>query len=212
MLWFCLSFTQPKSLAMSLARFFALAGLLTGLLSGTSIAQSAPDYNDFQARNAFHIELGGRAILWSLNYERRYILNESTRWAFQVGVGNQLGEPNMRQQRLGLDSSNLMFPLSLHLLKGRSRHQLEVGLGATVQTRQSIRQGNVRYPQLERGSRLTGVGLIGYRFHSHLSGPVFRLFYSPLYQYLNRHPDEGTGFHHHFGLSVGWALQNVKVK
>jgi hypothetical protein len=197
---------------MSLTRLFALVGLLFGLLSTAAHAQSSPHYNDFQARNSFHFELGGRAIPWSLNYERRYILNETTRWAFQLGVGNRMGEPNMRQQRLGLDSSNLMFPLSLHLMKGRSRHQLEVGLGVTVQARHSIRQGNVRYPRLERGSRLAGAALIGYRFHPHLSGPVFRLFYSPLYQYLNRPPDQSNGFHHNFGLSVGWALQNVKVK
>ncbi len=193
---------------MKKAKLSALIFSCFLLLSSLAVAQSGTDFNAFRSRNAFHLEAGGKAWGWSLNYERRYILSADLRFSWQLGVSKRIGNdwtPDPDRER------DFLIPISLHLMYGGGKHQAEAALGTTLKTIHGFSSGNVRYPTLEGGFWMMGVGQLGYRFQSPDYGPVFRVFYSPIYQYLNRHTVGEKSFYHWFGVSVGWALKHAYV-
>lgn len=174
----------------------------------SSQAQSGTDLNAFQSRNIFHLEVGGKAWGYSLNYERRYILRSDLRFSWQFGVSRRTGNswtPDPDAQR------NLLLPVSVHLMYGEGNHQAEVALGTTLKTRTGFSSGNTRFPTIEGGFWMMGVMQAGYRYQAPDYGPVFRIFYSPIYQYLNQHTVGEKSFYHWFGISLGWALKHAYV-
>lgn len=181
--------------------------LLLSLFIGGQ-AQSGTDFNAFRSRNAFHLEAGGKAWRWSLNYERRYFLRPDLRFSWQFGVSKRFGgnwTPDPDSQR------DLLIPITLHLMYGGGNHQAEVALGTTLKTINGFSSGNVRFPTIEGGFWMMGVGQLGYRYQSPDYGPVIRVFYSPIYQYLNKHTVGEKSFYHWFGVSLGWALKHAYV-
>ena len=170
--------------------------------------QSGTELGAFHSRNSFHLEVGGKAWGGSLNYERRYIPYENLRWAWQLGVGRRMDARWIPDPD---EESNLLFPISVHLMYGPDHHQLEVSLGTTLKTTTGFSRGNVGYPTIEGGFRMMGTCQIGYRYQPHVYGPVFRVFYSPIYQYLNQHTPGEPSFFHWLGVSLGWALKHAYV-
>jgi hypothetical protein len=193
---------------MNFITSFSLSIFLLISLQISSSAQTGTDFNAFQSRNAFHLEIGGKAWGGSLNYERRYILRPDLRFSWQVGISKRFGGTWTRDPDIDRD---LLIPITLHLMYGKGNHQAEIALGTTLKTINGFSSGNVRYPTIEGGFWMMGVGQAGYRFQLPDYGPVIRVFYSPIYQYLNRHTAGEQSFYHWFGLSVGWSLKHAYV-
>ena len=153
--------------------------------------------HDFHSRNAFFVEAAGKAINYSLNYERRYLINESQKVGVQVGVAPATGV--------------LYFPLSVNAIWGSSAHQLETGLGLTLEAESKLVNGRYTYHGLD-SVRTMATAHIGYRYQPSLGGILFRVAYTPRFEYPGRATEAGRQFVHWFGISLGWALKNHNIR
>jgi hypothetical protein len=156
-------------------------GLLTTiLLSGDVLAQ--------EVRNAAYFELGGSAILASVNYERR--LNPN--WFGRAGLLVVEGESSS-----GDSDTTFVVPLTAsYLTRPEANHHFEVGGGLTI-------SGGDRQELFEslddEGDFSTAVvtGIAGYRYQRPDGGFVFRSVFTPV--------AGGGDFLPWFGVSFGYA-------
>jgi hypothetical protein len=176
---------------------------LLGPVTGQKAAENA-----YWSRNAFFLELGGKAWAYSLNYERRVVLSPMVRLGIQAGLGINLIEdpPDF------MHGGNLLLPFSLNWMIGKSENQFEAGFGTTVQGTSSFKFGQINYPTL--GDKVKAIGFLhlGYRYHPPLGGLVFRVGYTPMFRYLNFFPPGGKHIQHWAGISIGIAPKNVNIQ
>ncbi|HEX2202866.1 MAG TPA: hypothetical protein VHG91_06200 [Longimicrobium sp.] len=142
----------------------------------------APAY----VKNAIYVELGGNALLFSVNYDRRI-----GDWAGRVGV-----------QFLGAgyddegddDTSVLVVPVTVSYLAGRGNGRAEIGLGV------GISRGNLDFGSLGEADidGVYGTGILGYRYQRPEGGLLVRAGFTPVLI------DEE--FWPWFGFSVGFGF------
>lgn len=159
---------SPSTQSPRLAFAFAAA---LALLAHPVAAQSpgAP----FTTKNAYYVEAGGNALLYSVNYERMVVGPLSARvgislvpaWIPFVGDDGEDGGALL-----------VMVPVQAGYVFGTGNHHFEVGAGATF--------GNaaVDIGGLEgKENWVFGTGTIGYRFQRREAGSLFRLTVTPLF-------------------------------
>lgn len=146
------------------------------------------------ARNAVYFELGGNALLYSLNYERRLRDGLAGRAGFMFialqGTDRDTGE--------SADVSLALIPVMINGLLGDGAGRLELGIGPVF----GLAGGSVTDVE---GSDIefSGVGLagvtsaIGYRYQPLDGGLVFRAGLVPFY---SARPQLWAG------LSLGYAF------
>jgi hypothetical protein len=140
-----------------------LALLLTTLLFPVTAHAQA-------ARNAAYVEIGGSAVLPSVNYERR--LNE--RWAGRIGASWVTGESGGHTDR------TLIVPLTVSWISHpESNHHLELGGGITIAAgdRQDLYDLGGNDDQF---STVLATGIIGYRYQKPGHGFQFRSAITPV--------------------------------
>lgn len=149
---------------------FAFAAALALLTH--PVAAQTPE-TPFTTRNAYYVEAGGNALLYSVNYERMVAAGLSARVGISLVpawipfVGDDGGDGG------GL---LVMVPVQAGYVFGTGNHHLEVGAGATF--------GNaaVDIGGLEgKENWVFGTGTIGYRFQRPEAGSLFRLTITPLF-------------------------------
>ncbi len=145
-----------------------------------SPAEAAPG-----AQNAVYLEVGGAALSFSVNYERRL----GNRVSLRAGAGS--------------DGTLAAVPVTLSVFVVRSGdHALELGVGATYLRRAS--------PAVE--TYTIGTGILGYRYAPTKGGVNVRVALTPLVGEEDpRTTYPGSGPTHHAGelwkeLYVGAAL------
>ena len=107
-------------------------------------------------RTAVYAELGGNALLYSLNAERRV----SPHLALRIGAG-YLGIDGTGDDALA--RGDLYVPVMANLLVGRGAHRFEVGAGVVLVT------AGPSYP----------TSTVGYRYQRPEGGGVFRIGLMP---------------------------------
>ena len=156
--------------------FVTLAALL---VTSSSLAQ--------EARNAAYFELGGSALVASVNYERRFTNGLAGRAGFLVASTE--GESNT--------DTTFVFPLTLSKITNPAgSHHFEYGGGVTIAT--GDRQDFYETAK-DDGTFSTAVltGIAGYRYQKPGRGVVFRATFTPFIG--------GGDFLPWAGVSVGYA-------
>lgn len=121
-----------------------------------------------EARNAVYFELGGSAIVPSVNYERR--VNES--WFGRIGASVVVGETS-----LGSDTT-FVIPLTASWVnRPAASHHLELGGGITIAAgdRQDLFE---TYEGTFSSVFVTGI--VGYRYQKPAGGFQFRAVLTPV--------------------------------
>ena len=162
----------------------ASLALLLGLLlaPGAARAQEAPAP---AARNAFYLELGGNALLYSINYDR--LLTD--RVAARVGA-MFLGAAD-EDSAAGVVGA----PIMASYLWGGGSSRFETGVGILL-----VSGGieNVEGYEDEDFSGAAGTATLGYRYQRPTGGFVFRAGVTPIFSL------DGIG--PWFGVSFGYAF------
>ncbi|HEY2323268.1 MAG TPA: hypothetical protein VGJ82_10455 [Thermoanaerobaculia bacterium] len=128
-----------------------------------------PAYSQ-QSRNAVYFELGGSAVVPSINYEHR--LNEN--WYGRAGLSW------VRSASDGTNATTYIVPLTASwVTRPASNHHLELGGGVTIAAgdRQDL------YGDVGSGgkfSTLLATGIIGYRYQKPQGGFQFRAAFTPV--------------------------------
>lgn len=156
-----------------------------------SAAFAAPAVHAQHGNNALHAEVGGAAVLGSINYER--VIGGSV--SARVGLG----------WLPGLDyGDELLAPLMLNFLAGRGVHRLEVGAGAVLAYALG---GEVEGEVAPAGWEETyAAGTLAYRMEpaegSAFHGGIYRVGFTPVYNNGEMYPL--------FGVSAGFYLSALR--
>ena len=147
------------------------------------------------ARNAIYFELGGNAILYSLNYDRRF----TNTWTGRAGLMFVSVEATDPESGDRVDVTLGIVPLMANALLGRGTHRLELGIGPLF----AVGGGEIEDAEVGDVEEFSGAGLagvtstIGYRRQPLGGGFVFRAGLTPFYS---------DGLQIWAGLSVGLSF------
>lgn len=170
------------------------------LLAATaSYAQAPPEP---VRRNTFFLELGGNGMFYSLNYDRILLNRESWKLAGRVGA--------MYVPPLGGGNRQMVGgPVEISYLRGRGKHFLELGLGATV-VYDTYRVSSYRIRDLA----MMAVARIGYRYQKPEGGFFYKVGFTPMLGtlYNEEYPERGPLLVEPFayplvGLGFGYTLK-----
>jgi hypothetical protein len=167
------------------------ASLLLATTGGKLASQAAMPLG----RNAVYFELGGNAILYSVNYERRLNDTWSGRAGFMIVSASGIDEDTGDE----VDVSLAIIPVMANALVGRGTHRLELGIGPLF----AIGGGQIEDTELGEVDEFSAAGLagvtstFGYRRQPRDGGFIFRASLNPFYS---------ERVQLWAGLSVGWAF------
>ena len=162
------------------------------LLAFASVARAQPTADP--ARNSVYFEFLGNGGLYSLNYDRELVEGLRVRIGYAGWTAEDLfGGPATSMQTV---------PVSLHVVRGRGRHQADIGGGAVMGRRErAAGLGG------DSGSFTSLVGVIGYRYQRPEGGFVFRAGFTPFYglgDEAEAYPEKG--FFPSAGVSLGFGF------
>lgn len=170
---------------MSKFRPAALA-LALGLIAAGPAAAQDTAAGPRVASNTFFVELGGNAVVYSLNYERFF----TPKVAIRVGgMYLQADDDNGTQVGVGL------FPVMATYLLGQGNSHFETGAGIGIAT---AGVSDTDIGEDWGDSAVYGTATLGYRYQKPEGGVIFRAGFTPLYADGNLIP--------WVGLSVGYAF------
>ncbi len=166
--------------------------LLVGSLTHQAQAQEVIATNDDGsfARNSVFVELGGNALLYSVNYDHKFFDHASARiGAMYFSVSAD--DPNSLNGRVSV----FLAPIMANYLVGDGNSRLELGAGLVVAGASG--SGTVDNEQLDefRGGGVGFTSTVGYRLQPRDGGFLFRIGFTPIIA-------PGT-FIPWFGLSFG---------
>lgn len=134
-------------------------------------AESGSDTGEREAKNALHLELLGLALLYSLNYERWFANDFSSR----VGFSYFSLEPSSAAK-----VTLMMVPLTVSYLGiGSPNNMLELGAGAVFAHASALVNNDV-FKSEDAASTVWGTAIVGYRHQPEDGGFMFRVGASPL--------------------------------
>jgi len=160
-------------------RSAALALALGLAAAGSAAAQEIPGPR--RASNTFFAELGGNALVYSLNGEHFFTP--------QLGVRVGAGLLAVNVEDGSGDESVLLVPVMATYLLGEGNSRFEIGAGAGFATAgvDDVDIGN------ERASALYGTATFGYRYQKPAGGVIFRAGFTPIVAAGNIIPWVGVG-------------------
>lgn len=134
-------------------------------------------------RNVAYFELGGSAVVPSVNYERQL----SERWFGRVGFSIVTGEDGDED-----DDVTMVFPVTAsYLTHPAGNHHLEAGGGVTFITGDSQDLFDEDDDQI---SNLAVTAILGYRYQRPRRGFVFRAGVTPVFHDAELLPWAGLSF------------------
>ena len=148
-------------------------------------------------RKAVFVELLGNGVLFSANFDMRFVKGKNGSFGFRAGLGDFF--INAKSGMVDLAVNGVTFPMEVDYLLGKSHHFLETGIGVTpyyISTKLTISD-----------NRFSGNGLnmmrflnIGYRYQPLNNGLMFKINWNPLITH------DGL-FLKWFGLSLGYVFK-----
>lgn len=161
--------------------------MIAWLMSGLALAEPPA------ARTAAYVELGGNAIAYSVNVERRF----GRRFAVSTGIGSAGFREPTNETSFGW----ALNPWRVHGLFGGRRHHLELALGVTW----GLARGDLNQPGRPANFWvLNATSAVGYRYQSEDGGPVVRVAFTPHFG-GERFSPLGNALQPWAGVSAGWA-------
>ncbi|MCU0423528.1 MAG: hypothetical protein MUC81_12025 [Bacteroidia bacterium] len=145
-------------------------------------AQEKP-YREPTGLNNWYVELGGAALLYSINYERILYKSSSLGWTGRLGMSYGFAAGRFLNS-IDLNRNSVISPFTTSLLLGSSdrKEKLEIGGGFTLITKSPTEQ-EIAYS-----------GILGFRVIE-TNKVCFRISYTPIIR-------EGK-FQNWFGVSIG---------
>ena len=131
--------------------------------------------------NQLYFELVGHGLMYSVNYERM-ILED-----FYLKAGASVFEFGLWE---GTEDKFMVFPVSLGVVTGKTRHHNEFGAGIDIIYRKDLQDDRVS------NTYFTPIALAAYRYH-YENGWVFRASFTPFLD------TEREKIFPYFGLSFG---------
>lgn len=149
---------------------------------------AAADARAETARNAAYFELGGSAVVPSINYERRL----TDRWFGRIGASVVTGESENDTD------TTFVFPITASSVsRPASNHHLELGGGVTISTGDTQDIFDDFEEEDEEFTRVFASGILGYRYQRPDGGFQFRAAFTPIIG--------GGDFLPWVGVSAGYA-------
>jgi hypothetical protein len=151
-----------------------------------------------KVKNGVFLELGGNAVLYSLNYERIFHFNNTTKLSIRSGASVI---PQI--ERTGNTYAGYFFPVEVNYLIGSNKSHLEIGTGYTFgNVHRSIliekAGGYSRYREFVHGITFR----IGYRYFNPEGGVLFRLGFTPIFE-TTHNRSSGSPIYYFGGMSIG---------
>ena len=134
-------------------------------------------------KNHVFLEAAGTSMFWSLNYERDLVTFKQFQLKGRIGFSFM----NLYDFERKFNP-NLTFPLSLNVLYGNEKHFIEVGAALVPNT---VSFFNADILAKETVLKLSGGGIVGYRFHKKGKRMNYRIFYAPLWEYFESYKHWG---------------------
>jgi hypothetical protein len=152
-------------------------------------------------KNLVYLELGGNAILYSVNYEK--IISSRTNWMFTIRAGVGVFNDSYNHKI----AVNYFVPVMVNALLGKRKSKLEVGLGMSPLINLDFEGrknpvGDVPFIKFYQTTT------IGYRYQPDKKGLLFKIAYTP-YIYIDKFPYEiveSSIYRSWGGVSIGYAF------
>jgi len=122
---------------LSLKRIFLLLFIINvSNLSAQYTEDEVQPYVEPTGMNIWFIELGGSALLWSINYEKYLFRNYNRNVLISGRIGIGYSPINYRLlNSVYLDEGSVAMPFSVSLVLGKGKEKLEFGTGYTLATK-----------------------------------------------------------------------------
>ena len=160
------------------------AFILGSLIFLSTASQVYGQDGQIQPKNSLYLELGGNALVYSINYDR--VLTDD--FSARIGIGFYSFEDDFG------DSASLAgIPITAHYLLGNGNSRLELGGGILVVTGKA----DVGSVETKDGAVL-GTGVFAYRFQKQEGGLFFKAGFTPVIH--------SGSFLPWFGISIGYTL------
>ncbi len=141
-------------------------------------------------KNTIYAELLGQGSLWSLNYERKFAINEMISQTVSVGFTTRYEGGNSKIDQSFFNAGKGQYygsPIAYRLILGKRKSHLEIGIGLTG----LYYKGAGWYPDGICRSYSPGiksfksyiVPSISYRFQKNNGGLFFKMSYSPMFSF-----------------------------
>lgn len=145
---------------------------------------------------ALYVELGGNAVLYSVNFDYSFILSGNDQMALRLGYSKS---NNYNDNGMNVTAYPLELTRLIHL--ANNQNYIEIGPGLTFLTNRedNYRKENIRYFSFRAG----------YRYQKRDGGVVFRAGILRMHDYYTSNPDPHVTYDTWttvFGLSLGAAL------
>lgn len=180
-----------------------LLSLLFSLVLSTASAQQIQEP---AKKNTVFLELGGNAVLYSLNYDR--IVLEKPKWK----LSGRIGAMYFRERTNYLDkdySLDVAVPIELSYLRGKGNHYLEFGLGMTPWY-----ENYISLMETLDGTHIKHIGVVGfsrlgYRYQKRDGGIFFKAGFTPMIQFKDKvyKYNDDISIMEWAGLAVGYTLK-----
>jgi hypothetical protein len=159
--------------------------------AGPTTAQAAPagfaapvppaDRDEDLAKNAVYAELLGNAILYSVNYERRFSDVVAARLGFSYfGLSASVSDAT---SSASARANFFLFPVMANFLVGGRNNKLELGVGALALIVSGSAEGvsfGEKVTATGAAAAVAGTATIGYRYQPRDGGFVFRVGATPI--------------------------------
>lgn len=141
-------------------------------------------------RNAIYLEVLGPGIVYSINYDYHI----SQHFGLRAGFSTWSLPGHSRRQDTEIDL--VSFPVTANYLSGDGSSQLELGAGVVP-----INFSWGLFSEVVKKTTVLGTVTIGYRYQPADGGLVFRIGFTPLFNFDVPQPIQPWG-----GLSIGFAF------
>lgn len=153
----------------------SIVAFLFFLASQASIAQNITSTQAIK-RNTFFAEVGGNAMLYSVNYDRLLKVRDTWRLTSRIGF--------MYLNTLTSQNRNLVgVPIEFSYLRGNTNHFFELGLGLTaIHDQYQLDEPAIPIRQAMVKELITIAALrFGYRYQKNEGGIFYKVGFTPLH-------------------------------
>jgi hypothetical protein len=176
-----------NTIQQNMRKVFIILIFATITLSSFGQKEPIPSQN-FSNKNSIQFELFGHGLLYSFNYERIILNGQKFKTTVQAGIAYYPPKADIR---------DIWIPVLINELYSFDKHHIEIGFGY-VFINEAIR--DIDDDVISRDWNALMTGRIGYRYQKPDGRFIFRVGFTPIYEY------EYNEFHPSGGLTVGYSF------